>query len=127
MLGLEMTNFNLDHGYPEAICRSFRKGFLKEEQYLQLKSCSNLNEFKLVLEDSDYGAYLANEATPIEIVVLKKRMKEKLMDEIQHLICQSTQPLTGFLQRMLHGYQIENVVGVIEGVKNDQPLELLLK
>lgn len=28
---------------------------------------------------------------------------------------------------MLHGYQIENVVGVIEGVKNDQPLELLLK
>ena len=37
------------------------------------------------------------------------------------------QPLTGFLQKMLHGYQIENVVGVIEGVKNDQPLELLLK
>jgi V-type H+-transporting ATPase subunit d len=28
---------------------------------------------------------------------------------------------------MLHGYQIENVVGVIEGVKNEQPLELLLK
>jgi V-type H+-transporting ATPase subunit d len=28
---------------------------------------------------------------------------------------------------MLHGYQLENVVGVIEGVKNDQPLELLLK
>jgi len=27
---------------------------------------------------------------------------------------------------MLHGYQIENVVGVIEGVKNEQPLELLL-
>ena len=28
---------------------------------------------------------------------------------------------------MLHGYQIENVVGVIEGVKNEQPLEILLK
>jgi hypothetical protein len=27
--------------------------------------------------------------------------------------------LTGFLQMMLHGYQIENVVGVIEGVKNE--------
>ncbi len=49
------------------------------------------------------------------------------MNEIQHMIAQSTQPLTGFLQRMLHGYQIENVVGVIEGVKNDQPLELLLR
>lgn len=28
---------------------------------------------------------------------------------------------------MLHGYQIENVVGVIEGIKNEQPLEHLLR
>lgn len=28
---------------------------------------------------------------------------------------------------MLHGYQIENVVGMIEGLKNEQPLDLLLK
>ena len=40
---------------------------------------------------------------------------------------QSVEPLTSFLQMMLHGYQIENVVGVIEGVKNEQPLEILLK
>lgn len=127
MIGLEMTCFNMDDGYPEAICRSLRKGFLLDEQYIQLKNCSNLNEFKLVLEDTDYNSYIVQEANPIEIVILKKRMKEKLMNEIQHMIAQSTQPLTGFLQRMLHGYQIENVVGVIEGVKNDQPLELLLR
>lgn len=81
-LGMEMCSFNLDDGYPEAICRALRKGFLKEENYIQLKSCSNLNEFKLVLEDTDYGPYIVNEANPIEIVVLKKRMKEKLMTEI---------------------------------------------
>jgi hypothetical protein len=34
MLGLEMCTFGLDDGYPESICRSFRKGFLKEENYL---------------------------------------------------------------------------------------------
>ena len=82
MLGLEMCSFSIDDGYPEAICRSLRKGFLKEETYLQLKTCSNLNEFKLVLEDTDYGPYIVNEASPIEIVVLKRRMKEKLMTEI---------------------------------------------
>ena len=49
------------------------------------------------------------------------------MAEIQHMIGQSTQPLTGFLERMLHYYQIDNVVGMIEGLKNEQPLELLLK
>jgi V-type H+-transporting ATPase subunit d len=127
MLGLEAASFNMDDGYPEAIVRSLRKGFLRDEQYNQLKACSNLAEFKLVLEDTDYGAYIINEPSPIEIVVLKKKCKEKLMAEIQHLMGQSVQPLTGFLAMMLHGYQIENVVGVIEGVKNDQPLELLLK
>lgn len=33
MLGLEMVSFNADDGYPEAIIRSLRKGFLKEETY----------------------------------------------------------------------------------------------
>lgn len=79
---MEMMSFNVDDGYPEAIVRSLRKGFLREENYTQLKSCSNLNEFKLVLEDTDYGPYIAAEASPIEIVVLKKRCKEKLMKEI---------------------------------------------
>lgn len=31
MLGLEMISFNVNEGYPEAICRSLRKGFLREE------------------------------------------------------------------------------------------------
>ena len=55
MFGMEMMTFNIDDGFPESIVRSLRKGFLKEEVYNQLKGCSNLNEFKLVLEDTDYG------------------------------------------------------------------------
>ena len=97
MLGLEMLSFNVDDGYPEAVCRSLRKGFLKEETYSQLKSCSNLAEFKLVLEDTDYSSYIAGEANPIDTVVLSRRMKEKLMNEINYMISCSTQPLTGFL------------------------------
>jgi V-type H+-transporting ATPase subunit d len=89
MLGLEMASFNVDDGFAESIIRSLRKGFLKEETYNQLKGCSNLNEFKLVLEDTDYGAYITAEASPIEIVVLKRKCKEKLMGEIQFLMGQS--------------------------------------
>ena len=97
MLGMEMLSFNVDDGYPEAICRALRKGFLKEETYAQLKACSNLSEFKLVLEDTDYASYIAAEANPIDTVVLQRRMKEKLMNEINHMISISVQPLTGFL------------------------------
>jgi hypothetical protein len=39
-------------------------------------------EFKAVLEDTDYNGYIVNEPSPIEIVVLKKRCKDKLMAEI---------------------------------------------
>lgn len=56
MFGFEMATANIDEGYPEALLRSLRKGFLNENIYNQLKVTSNINEFKLVLEDTDYGA-----------------------------------------------------------------------
>jgi V-type H+-transporting ATPase subunit d len=127
MIGPEMASFNVDDAYPEAIVRSLRKGFLKEETYNALKACSNLSEFKQVLEDTDYGPYIAQEASPIEIAILKKKCKEKLTKELEHIAAQSYQPLGKFLQIMLHGYQIENVVGFIEGIKNDAPLQDLLE
>lgn len=92
-----MATFNMDDGYPEALCRALRKGFLEDNTYTALKNCSNLSEFKLVLEDTDYGGYISQEANPIEIGVLKAKMKEKLCKEIEHMIAQSVQPLTGFL------------------------------
>ena len=60
MLGLEMATFGIDDGYVEAICRSLRKGFISEQTYLQLKSCSDLMQFKQVLEDTDYKGYIEN-------------------------------------------------------------------
>lgn len=43
------------------------------------------------------------------------------------MIAQSVQPLTGFLKMILHGFMIDNVVNVIEGVKNNVDVEVLLK
>ena len=56
--GMEMLSHNFDNALPEAIMRSFRKGFLKELEYNQLKQTSNIQEFKLVMEDTDYGSDL---------------------------------------------------------------------
>ena len=56
MFGLEACYANIDEGYPEALLRSLRKGILDDQLYTQLKSTSNITEFKLVLEDTDYGA-----------------------------------------------------------------------
>lgn len=63
----------------------------------------------------------------LEVSALKNKCKEKLAKEIQYMICQSVAPLSQFLQIMLHPYQIENVVNIIEGVKNNVDLAVLLK
>ena len=53
-------------------------------------------------------------------------MNEKLMSQINHIKANAVYPLTKFLDMMLHGYQIDNVVFVIEGLKSRRnPDELL--
>lgn len=63
MLGPEMMYGNVDDGYPEAICRALRKGFLGDHHMQLLASCQNMAEFKLVLEETDYAPYIAHEGT----------------------------------------------------------------
>jgi len=48
--------YNVDNAFPEAICRTLRKGFLEANNYESLKNVSNMTEFKLALEDSDYSS-----------------------------------------------------------------------
>jgi len=36
---MELCYFAIDHGYPEAIVRGMRSGFLGNEQYEVLKNC----------------------------------------------------------------------------------------
>ena len=68
-MGMEMLSHNFDNALPEAILRSFRKGFLSEMEYQQLKQTSNISEFKLVMEDTDYGSdlFLAQEGQEFEV------------------------------------------------------------
>lgn len=50
---------------------------------------------------------------------LKRRLYMKLRDELEYLMGQASQPLAGFLQQMMHSYQLENVVSYISGMKNN--------
>ena len=130
MLGFEALTANMDDGFVEAILRSLRKGFLDDNTYSQLKVTSNIQEFKLVLEDTDYGTDIfANQDndSEFEVTQLRKAMKEKLMEQIEFLSGQAVYPLSHFLKMMLHGYQIDNVVFMIEGLKSNRPMEELIR
>ena len=49
------------------------------------------------------------------------------MSEIQHLLAHAVYPLNQFLHMMLHKYQIENVVFIIEGLKGQRTIEELMR
>ena len=88
MLGLEAAYVNMDDGFVEAMLRSLRKGFLDDNQYSQLKQTSSITEFKLVLEDSDYGASVfenQDSNSDFEVALLRRQMKQKLADELRFM------------------------------------------
>ena len=110
---------NMDDAVAEAQCRALRKGFLQKDVYRSLKGNNNMAEFKIVMEETDYGSAIfeGQRDDRFDVQLLRMNMKKKLMAEIQYMISQSSYPLNEFLTRMLHRYQIENVVYVIEGLK----------
>ena len=66
---MEMLTHNFDNALPEAVLRALRKGFLGDPEYNQLKTCSNIGEFKLVMEDTDYGSdlFMSQEGQDFEV------------------------------------------------------------
>ena len=88
-----------------------------------------MSEFKIVMEETDYGSAIfeGQREDRFDVQLLRMSMKKKLMAEMQYLISQSSYPLNEFLTRMLHRYQIENVVYVIEGLKSNRQIEDLMR
>jgi V-type H+-transporting ATPase subunit d len=105
--------FNLDHGYAEGLCRGFKSGILKAADYHNLVQCETLEGMRLIisilfrniilidlrlhLQSTDYGNFLANEASPLTVNVIDDRLREKLVQEFQHLRNVSYEPLSTFL------------------------------
>ena len=57
-----LATFNMLHGFPEALVRGMRSGFLRDSDYHHLCQCDNLEDVKMNLMETDYGAYLQNES-----------------------------------------------------------------
>ena len=130
MLGLEASFANIDDGFIEAVMRSLRKDFLKENDYTALKQTSNISEFKLMIEETGYGHDIFDnqDATgDFEVALLRRAMKEKVAAYFEYFRANAVYPLSAFLEKLLHGYQIDNVVFIIEGLKSNRSLEELMR
>ena len=113
----DLVFFNVDDGYSEALLRGFRKSILGEQQYTALRNSGSLKDFKSVLIDTDYSDYV-KEYTETDTSALKMLLKKKLADEIDQVQSVAGPELDKFIEMIRHKYMIDNVINIIEGIKN---------
>ena len=113
----DLVFFNVDDGYSEALLRGFRKSILGEQQYTALRNTTNLKDFKSVLIDTDYSDYV-KDYSETDTSALKMLLKKKLADEIDQVQSVAGPELDKFIEMIRHKYMIDNVINIIEGIKN---------
>ncbi|XP_074646492.1 V-type proton ATPase subunit d 1 [Tubulanus polymorphus] len=120
--------FNIDNGYLEGLVRGFKAGILRQNDYLNLVQCETLEDLKLHLQSTDYGNFLANEASPLAVSVIDDKLKEKLVLEFQHIRNQAVEPLATFLDFITYSYMIDNIILLITGTLHQRSIaELITK
>lgn len=62
-----------------------------------LRPCVSPADLKLHLQSTDYGSFLANEASPLTVSVIDDKLKEKMVVEFRHMRNQSYEPLASFM------------------------------
>jgi len=91
-----------------------------------MRNCTSIPELKSFLEETDYAPFLQAEQSEIHIMTLRSKLRKKLADEFDYISAQSVAPLSDFLHLMSCKYMIDNVVNIIEGLKNKVDSDVLL-
>ena len=65
--------------------------------YLIGQGFSLVVDLKLHLQSTDYGNFLANEPSPLQVAVIDEKLKEKMVQEFRHIRNQAVEPLSTFL------------------------------
>uniref|UniRef100_A0A803TMJ5 Uncharacterized protein n=1 Tax=Anolis carolinensis TaxID=28377 RepID=A0A803TMJ5_ANOCA len=74
--------------------------FYSQPSLLQLNRPISLPpspDLKLHLQSTDYGNFLANEASPLTVSVIDDKLKEKMVVEFRHMRNHAYEPLASFL------------------------------
>jgi V-type H+-transporting ATPase subunit d len=114
----ELAFFNVQNGFTESLVRGLRSGFLAEEDIRRIKSADTLEDVRTALEETDYGTFLQDEPSGLQVNTIFKKCYERLADEFTFVKAQSTEPLTTFLDFMQREKMIDNVIMIIQSALN---------
>ena len=78
------------------------------------------------LQSTDYGNFLNNVPSPLQVSQIDDNLKEKLVVEFQHMRTQATGPLATFLDYITYSYMIDNIILLITGTLHQRPISELV-
>lgn len=128
MMGIHgnMTDFNIHHGFCEALVRGMRSSFLSDADYHHLTQCENLDDIKLNLNESDYSASVADTGS-LTPSGFQSVAVQKVVSEFKYLRSQAVEPLTTFLDFITYEYMIENIMLLLKGALSGRNINELLE
>ena len=74
------------------------------------------------LQSTDYGNFLANVPSPLQVSVIDDKLREKFVTEFQHMRNHSTGALATFLDFITYSYMIDNIILLITGDRINSPV-----
>jgi len=125
---MELSLFNINNGFVEAVVRGLRSGFLNQEDYRRLSNSETLEDMRSALEETDYSTFLQDEPSPLLVSTISKLCYQKLADDFKFVKAQTVEPLTTFMEFISREKMIDNVCMIIQGSLNKKaPHELAEK
>lgn len=120
-----LATFAFNYSFQEAFVRGLRSTFLTQSDYKQLQSVDSIEDFRTVLQDTDYIVAMQGVTNPRPQTIYAKAY-EKWVKEFEFLKLQSTGKFAAFLDLLSHEYLIANVVSLIAAtIKGTSPEDVL--
>lgn len=109
----DLAKFNIQDGFVEAIVRGYRKGFITDAEYMQLRGANSLSDVRLNLQDTDYAKFLDDE-TELTPSKFNEKAVLKFATEFKYMRSQANEPLATFLDYITYEYMIKNIILILE-------------
>mmetsp|Transcript_1785 Transcript_1785/g.2669 ORF Transcript_1785/g.2669 Transcript_1785/m.2669 type:complete len:407 (+) Transcript_1785:62-1282(+) len=114
----DVWTFNMLYAHAEALVRGYRKSFLTETEYLNLRNASNLGDVRLSLQETDYGNFLQDQLT-LSPKVIREAAQKKMADEFKYIRSQACGELATFLDFISYEYMIDNIILILQHTLNN--------
>jgi len=120
-MSLQDCCYSVQHGYVEALCRGLKQGLLTPDEYSKITQSDNLDDVRSALEETDYGTFMQDEASPIGMGTIATKLKQKFADDFRHLRAQSSNDFLTFFDFIVAEKMIDNLIVLLQGALNEAP------